>query len=440
MKIRIHCFIIYLVIIMNNFDDNSLERSRRLYIIEAALEYLIAILVSGSFFTTLTKDLGFSDSTVGILSSIISLGCLFQLFSIALRPKRVKKIVVMLSLTNQILFSALYILPLLNIGNSFKRYSFVFLIILAYFIYYIVHPKKINWLMSLVDDHHRGIFTANKEIISLIAGMTFSFLMGLVVDYFIAINNLKIAFIVSAAVMLVITLLHTLTMIFTVEKEESTAPKKSVIKSVRETLKDKNIIKVIIIFIIYYIASNSSLPFFATYQLGELNFSVTLITVLGIVSSVARILASKFWGKYADRKSFAVMIEKCLIIFGVSLLCVVFAVPSNGKIMFTLYYILYGIAMGGVNSALINMIFDYVPHEKRADSLAVSQALSGVTGFLTTLAVSPIVDYIQNNGNKILGIQIYAQQAVTALGVIFTVIAILYVRFFLINKNVKSDV
>lgn len=96
------------------------------------------------------------------------------------------------------------------------------------------------------------------------------------------------------------------------------------------------------------------------------------------------------------------MIEKCLMIFGASLLCVVFAVPSNGKIMFTLYYILYGIAMGGVNSALINMIFDYVPHENRADSLAVSQALSGVTGFLTTLAVNPIVDYIQNNGNKIL--------------------------------------
>lgn len=425
---------------MNNFDDASLKRSRRLYVIEATLEYLIAILVSGSFFTTLTKDLGFSDSTVGILSAIISLGCLFQLFSIALRPKKVKKIVVILSITNQILFSALYLLPLLGIGNSFKRYSFVFLIILAYFIYYIVHPKKINWLMSLVDDHQRGIFTANKEIISLITGMTFSFLMGLVVDYFIAINNLKVAFIISSVVMLVITLLHTLSMAFTVEKEENTAPKKSVIKAVLETFKDKNVIKVIVIFVIYYIASNCALPFFTTYQLGELGFSVTLITVLGIVSSVARILASKFWGRYADRKSFAVMIEKCLMIFGASLLCVVFAVPQNGKIMFTLYYILYGIAMGGVNSALINMIFDYVPHEKRADSLAVSQAFSGVTGFLTTLAVSPIVDLVQNNGNKIFGIQIYAQQAVTALGVIFSVLAIFYVRFFLINKKQKSEV
>jgi MFS family permease len=113
-------------------------------------------------------------------------------------------------------------------------------------------------------------------------------------------------------------------------------------------------------------------------------------------------------------------------------------VPQNGKIMFTLYYVLYGIAMGGVNSALINMIFDYVPHEKRADSLAVSQAFSGVTGFLTTLTVSPIVDLVQNNGNKIFSIQIYAQQAVTALGVIFSVLAIFYVRFFLINK--KSEV
>ena len=51
-----------------------------MYIFEAALEYLISILVPGSFLATITKELGISDSLTGILSSVISLGCLFQLY------------------------------------------------------------------------------------------------------------------------------------------------------------------------------------------------------------------------------------------------------------------------------------------------------------------------------------------------------------------------
>ncbi len=52
-----------------------------MYIFEAGPEYLISILVAGSFLATLTRELGISDGLTGILSSIISLGCLFQLLS-----------------------------------------------------------------------------------------------------------------------------------------------------------------------------------------------------------------------------------------------------------------------------------------------------------------------------------------------------------------------
>jgi len=49
------------------------RRSRQLYIVEAALEYLVHVLVAGSFLATLTKQLGMSDSLTGILSSVIFL-------------------------------------------------------------------------------------------------------------------------------------------------------------------------------------------------------------------------------------------------------------------------------------------------------------------------------------------------------------------------------
>ena len=49
------------------------SRAKQMYIWQAAFEHLIALLVSGSFLATLTKELGFSDSTTGILSSTDSL-------------------------------------------------------------------------------------------------------------------------------------------------------------------------------------------------------------------------------------------------------------------------------------------------------------------------------------------------------------------------------
>ena len=78
-------------------NEKAMGRSRILYIIEAALEYFISILVAGSYLATLTSHLGMSDSLTGILSSFISLGCLFQLFSVFLKRKRVKTIVTTLS-------------------------------------------------------------------------------------------------------------------------------------------------------------------------------------------------------------------------------------------------------------------------------------------------------------------------------------------------------
>jgi predicted membrane-bound spermidine synthase len=88
------------------------KRSRLLYHAEAALEYLVALSVSGSFLAYLTASLGISDSVTGIISSIISLGCLFQLCSLLIRRQRVKNFVVWASMLNQICFMVLYILPL----------------------------------------------------------------------------------------------------------------------------------------------------------------------------------------------------------------------------------------------------------------------------------------------------------------------------------------
>ena len=415
--------------------EKNIKKGQIYYIIEATLEYFISIMVAGSFLATLTKDLGFSDSLTGILSSVISLGCVFQLFSIFIRKRKVKKFVIAMSVVNQLLFMLLYIIPFFAAKSTYKITFFFLIIILSYLIYYVAHPKKTGWQMSLVEDSKRGSFTANKEIVSLITGIFFNLAMGAIVDHFIEKNQIKTAFLISAAVIFLCMLLHTFFMIFTPETIENTNNKNSFIKSVKNLFKNNELLKVTALLVMYNVVVGMTTPFYGTYLISELGFSLKFVAMITIGSSIVRIFVSKFWGRYADKKSFAQLIEKCLLVLSLALMCVVFATPSTGSVTFAFYYIFHGIAMGGINSALFNLVFDTVKNEERSDALAINQAISGVAAFVTTLIASPVLTLIQENGNKIFGVTVYAQQLFSFVGLLIIAGAIIFVRFSLIKKK-----
>ena len=95
--------------------------------------------------------------------------------------------------------------------------------------------------------------------------------------------------------------------------------------------------------------------------------------------------------------------------------------------------------MGGINSALINLCYDYVSPEKRVHALAITQALAGLAGFFATLVASLLVDKIQTNGNEIFGISMYAQQFMSLIAFSLTIVVIIYVSIALIRKNTNPS-
>ena len=416
-------------------DSPAKKRGRMLYIFQAAFEYLTNLVMSGSFLAVLTRELGFSDSLTGILSSVLCLGCLFQLLSIPCRIRRVKKMVIACTVVNQLLFIVLYLLPLTEWPAQVKTVLFVAVIMTAYILYYFVFPKKTTWLMSQAADGQRGTFTASKEMFSLLVGMVFSYVMGAVSDHCFAIGAGQTGFLIFACVMFLLMLLNVSCLVFTEEEEQPESPRVSLRQIVAEMAADRGVIRMAIMLSLYYIAYYMAIPFYGTYKISELGFSLKFVSVLTILYSVVRMAVSRAWGRYADRRSFALLMERCLWIFAASLLCVVFAVPANGVVMFLGYHVLFGIAQGGLGSAQINMVFDHVPPEKRSDALAVCQAASGFAGFLSTLAVGPLVDHIQRSGNMLLGIPVYAQQVVSLLGILFTFATIAYLRLAVMKKK-----
>lgn len=174
------------------------KRNRILYIIEAALEYFVSLAVSGAYLAYLTTAIGMSDALTGVLTSFVSLGCGFQILAVFLRGD-VKRNVVTLHLINETAFTLLYVTPFFPISQTAKTVIFTVLLLVGFGLNNVANPSKTDWYMQSVDPSKRGVYTANKEIVSLISGMLFSLVLGYIIDGFRAAGNEYGAFIACAS-------------------------------------------------------------------------------------------------------------------------------------------------------------------------------------------------------------------------------------------------
>ncbi len=399
-----------------------------MYVLEATVEYFISIAVGTVYLAKLTAYMGLSDALTGILSAFVSLGCGFQLFAIVLSNRRpVKRWVTLLHVVSQTLFASIYLVPVVPISKTVKTVIFVAMLLLAHIIHNIINSPKINWFMTLIDDEKRGRFTANKEIVSLLTGIVFSYLLGFVIDYFEAVGNLRLAFIVCGVGLLVMMGIHTATLLLSKEKEEDVRSEKiSLGVTVKNLFNNKGVFKITLLSVLWHLASSVTFSFTGTYQAKELAFTTTYSSIIIMVGCFIRALFSFPFGKIADKFSFRVLLNVCYIIeifaFGIN----IFTNPNNGTWLYFVFYVLYSVGMAGINSATINLIYDYVDREQRIGALAIQQTCAGLAGFLVTLIVSPVITAMQKNGNTLFGCNIYAQQILSAVSFIIVIIALAF--------------
>jgi len=418
----------------NNSESKKYSTSRILYIIEAALEYFISIAVGSVYLAKITASIGISDALTGVLTAFVSLGCGFQIIALFISHKKpVKRWVTLSHMISQSLFALLYFVPLLNATKTVKIILLISSLFLAQIIHNAINSPKINWCMSLVDDDKRGRFTANKEIVSLLSGMLFTFVLGWVMDAYAT----KTAFIICGVAIFVLMGLHTLTLIFTKEKTEK-SEKTDVKKSIKALLSNKTLLKIIVLFVLWNIASYTTISFTGAYQQSTLKFTTVYSSIVIIVSSIARAIFSRPLGKFADKHSFGKMLYICFALEGIAFLINIFTVPQNGKVMYMIFYIIYAVGQAGINSSIVNLAYDYVPTEQKTGAVALVNTFSGFAGFFTTLLLSPVVDTVQKNGNKIFGIIIYSQQLMSMISAVFVAVIIVYL-VLVINKIPKKQ-
>ncbi len=419
--------------------SSSDRKGQVLFIIERAVEYFISIITGGAYLAKVTSAIGMSQGLTGILTSFVSLGAVFQIFALFLAQKRrPKRFVLLLHTINQLAFVLVYLIPLANVPTVVKHVFFIAFLLIGNILNNVVASPKTSWEMSFVGENEKGIYTAKKEITSLFCGIAFSYLVSFVIDYFEA-KNLNVAFVISAVAIFLLTVWHSLTILKTEEREIPVPEEKvSFVGAVKMVFLNKPARKVVIAATLYQIINCAVISFFGTYTASPkedygLGFSMSFIALTSMLYAIVRAVASRPIGKFADKRSFKTSSMLCYGILAAALLCGAFITPSNGKVTYTVYYLFYAVALAGLSSAIINLLYEEVKPDQRMCAFAVQQSLSGLIGFLSAVVAGIFVDYVKTLGGTLCGL--YAQQWLSVFGVALCIITLLYIRFFLKSKS-----
>ena len=415
--------------------------SRVLYIIDATLEYFVAIITAGAYLAKLTSTLGISDSLTGILTSFVSLGGFFSLFSaLVMKKKPVRNKVAIIQIICQLAFVVLFLTPCFDIANNIAVLIFCAAFLVGYALYYLLYTIKADWYMGLVPTETRGNFTAIINVVSLSTGMMFSFVMSLIIEYYDGIGSARGFLIASAIIMGVIGLLRVLTVFFSKEKpsEDASGEDASLLEMSKSLFRNKRFVALLIFFSLYFVARYISHPFYGTYQINELGFSMIYVSVITVVQMLARILGTIVFGKLGDKASFNTVLNLTCIMFAASLAVITFTTPANGHVMFMIYTVLDAIMLGGMSICQVNSIFEVVGQNERSAAISLKYSLTGLIGFLATLAVSPLVSLIQDVGFTLFGMTVYAQQIVSALALVIAIGSIIYMNFAILAPKARA--
>ena len=425
----------------SRFETKAYKRSRSAYVFQCTFEYFIAMLVSDAFLAKLLAALGVSDNLVGIISSFVSLAFVFQLLSIFLVKvvTSKKKLVIICDSVSIFFFMLLYLLPFFPVSDEVKRVLVVISIMLAYSIKYLISSILFKWANSYVDPSLRAVYSSNKEVLSLISGIIFTAVFGYIIDKFESIENLNGAFLFISMSIFVISICNLVSLMMiksesdSAREEEAGIPLKSVIKN---TFGNKNFRNVILMECLQKFAVYFTIGFMGIYKTKDLLLSVFLIQIINIIANVARMLISRKFAVYSDKHSFAKGMELGLCIAALAFFINIFTTKDTWWLVIV-FTILYNVSVAGTNQNSFNIAYSYVPLNCITQAMSIKNSISGICGFLASIAGGAVISAVQNNGNMVFGVKIYAQQILSAISFVMIVAAALYIHFVIAKQSIK---
>lgn len=425
----------------DRFSSPEYTRSRMAYTMQANFENLIYLLASDVFLAKLLTDLGIEDAVVGVISSLIMPAFALQIFCLFLCRYRLnaKRICLIFCTLSPISFTFLYLIPFFSLRGTTLRIAVVGAVFLGYFFKFLFSSILWRWANSYVDPGRRAVFTATKEIISLVCAVIMSAAVGWVFERLENAGKSRQAFTMIAVLSLLFAIVQFVCLLCIKgepkEREARTLqPRKSFREVLRNTVGNRNFRPLMLLSFLYYAERFFLQGFLGTFKNNDLMIPVFTVQIINIVADLTRLLISRPLGRLADRTSFAKGFEISQLVAVVAFLCIVFTEKGTWYLIIP-YTILLAVSNAG-SANLMNMDYNFVRADYISEALVIQRFFGGISGFAASLLASRLLSHIQANGNTFLGIPVYGQQVLAVGSLMLAMLAWFLTRFVVEKKRV----
>lgn len=350
---------------------------------------IMAVLSGGPFLVSYALMLGASNFQIGLLASIGTLASVLQLFAIYLiqRYQNRRAIVVYTSIAARLLLFGICAMPFLFAANVSLEIIIGFL-----FLHHTMGAISglcwTSWMKDFVPENMLGTFfgkrTRYTQLLSICTNLGAAFALDYIKQHYeqYSLTAYATMFAVAGVVGL-----YGVSLLARTPEPKIQMTNQNIFQLFWVPFKNMNFKNLMIFNSLWLFAINLAAPFFTVYLLKTLNYPLSYVITLTIISQITNIIFLKAWGKYTDLYSNKSVLQICAPIYLCCILAWTFTtLPEKHDFTLPLLVIIHlftGISVSGINLALSNIGLKLAP---KGDGVFYISAKSIVSAFAGGIA------------------------------------------------------
>ena len=421
-------------------DSGQYLKSRKAFTFDGITAITILSMTLNSYLSGFLQFIGVSASFNGIISAIPTLAAFSQPFGAALgqRFKKKKLLVSIGAITHRTMLTLMFVVPFVVHNITLKITLVVILFFGAHFIGAFISPAATNWIISLTPQRLRGRYFSLRELYCVVISAVVCLGAGYMLDIFKAASKQEIGYLWYAVILGVLTIINFISLTTVMEPESVEEPTNDItlVQSFLLPFKEKLFRPIIIMNIIWNLGIQVAVPYWGLYMVSDLAIPYATISIIGIVCGVVKAFSVRWWGKVADRKSWALVCKVAISIIAMTHFANLFLVKSDASWLFPTNAIISNIGWSVIGIAFVNIQYDFAPVKGRTMYIGVNAAVTGIIGFFGVFIGAFIMEVVAKHNLNIFGLPIRGQQILMLISGILLFTCAIYIHF-VIQKNKK---
>ncbi len=389
-------------------SDKEVDRGLRWLMWEGVASMGFGSITGSGFLAAFALLLGANNLQIGILASIPFATMPLQVFTVALvtKLKRRKLIAVPAWALAQLIWVPIALIPVfMDTPGAGPMSVLLGLVAIRGILTAVQNAAWNSWMRELVPRAIMGTYFARRLSFAQVASMIFGLGAALYVDYWKrghssddAVFGYTIAIIFGA---MILGLASPAFRALMPERQMQDPPggQQSLIKSLAEPYRDSNFKHFVRFMFFWNFATQLAVPFFAVYMLTVLDFSLTAVMALSVLSQASNAFFLRMWGPLSDRVGAKPVLSLSASLYLLVILGWTFTTMPDRYFLtvplLILLHILAGAAAAGVNVTSGTVALKIAPEGKSPAFLSAQSVAANMGAAIGPLIGGLLIDFFQ---------------------------------------------